>query len=51
MLLVLLIKIDDNGNLRCRARGEYASRDWERMSGHPVYFAETFIDPGCFRGT
>jgi hypothetical protein len=27
------------------------SDDWERMYGHPVYFAETFIDPGCFRGT
>jgi Domain of unknown function (DUF4338) len=24
--------------------------DWERMYGHPVYFAETFIDPGRFRG-
>jgi hypothetical protein len=21
------------------------------MYGHPVYFAETFIDPGRFRGT
>jgi len=27
------------------------SQDWERMYGHPVYFAETFIDPGRFRGT
>jgi hypothetical protein len=27
------------------------ARDWERMYGHPVYFAETFIDPGRFRGT
>jgi hypothetical protein len=27
------------------------SRDWERTYGHPVYFAETFIDPGRFRGT
>jgi hypothetical protein len=26
------------------------SQDWERMYGHPVYFAETFIDPGRFRG-
>jgi hypothetical protein len=25
--------------------------DWERIYGHPVYFAETFIDPGRFRGT
>jgi hypothetical protein len=24
---------------------------WERMYGHPVYFAETFIDPTRFRGT
>jgi hypothetical protein len=27
------------------------SDDWERMYGHPIYFAETFIDPGRFRGT
>jgi hypothetical protein len=26
------------------------SADWDRMYGHPVYFAETFIDPGRFRG-
>jgi hypothetical protein len=26
-------------------------RDWERTYRHPVYFAETFIDPGRFRGT
>jgi len=25
--------------------------DWERMYSHPVWFAETFIDPGRFRGT
>jgi hypothetical protein len=27
------------------------SSDWERIYGHPIYFAETFIDPGRFRGT
>jgi hypothetical protein len=27
------------------------SDEWDRMYGHPVYFAETFIDPGRFRGT
>jgi hypothetical protein len=27
------------------------SDDWNRMYGHPVYFAETFIDPERFRGT
>lgn len=27
------------------------SADWERMYSHPVYFVETFIDPGRFRGT
>ncbi|MBV8137517.1 MAG: DUF4338 domain-containing protein [Deltaproteobacteria bacterium] len=27
------------------------SRDWEGMYGHPIYFAETFIDPARFRGT
>jgi len=25
--------------------------DWEQLYGHRVYFAETFIDPGRFRGT
>ena len=27
------------------------SRDWEGMYGHPVYFAETFIDPARCGGT
>src|SRR6266853_1884973 len=27
------------------------SGDWRRMYHHPIYFAETFIDPGRFRGT
>jgi hypothetical protein len=27
------------------------SDDWAQMYGHPVYFVETFIDPGRFRGT
>lgn len=27
------------------------SGDWEKLYGHPIYFAETFIDPGRFRGT
>src|SRR3954469_9832532 len=27
------------------------SDDWQRVYFHPVYFAETFIDPGRFRGT
>jgi hypothetical protein len=27
------------------------SADWEQMYRHPIYFAETFIDPGRFRGT
>jgi hypothetical protein len=27
------------------------SDDWQRMYHHPVYFAETFIDPERFRGT
>jgi hypothetical protein len=27
------------------------ARDWERVYGHRVYFLETFVDPGRFRGT
>ncbi len=27
------------------------SEDWQGTYSHPVYFAETFIDPGRFRGT
>jgi hypothetical protein len=27
------------------------SKDWEHLYGHPVYFAETFIEPARFRGT
>lgn len=25
--------------------------EWERVYGHPVYFAETFVDPERFKGT
>lgn len=27
------------------------SQEWQRVYGHPVYFAETFIDPSRYRGT
>ncbi len=27
------------------------SRDWQQLYGHPVYFAETFVDPERFAGT
>jgi Domain of unknown function (DUF4338) len=27
------------------------SKDWVQIYGHPIYFAETFIDPERFRGT
>ena len=26
------------------------SADWQRIYGHPIYFLETFVDPGRFRG-
>jgi hypothetical protein len=31
--------------------GRRLAAEWERVYGHPVYFAETFIDPQRFRGT
>ncbi len=27
------------------------SGDWERLYGHPVYYLESFVEPGRFRGT
>lgn len=27
------------------------SKDWEDLYGHPIYYLETFVDPGRFRGT
>ena len=27
------------------------SADWQRLYHHPIYLAETFIDPARFRGT
>lgn len=27
------------------------SADWQRQYGHPIYFTETFVDPGRYRGT
>lgn len=35
--------------LSCVAR--LISQDWARLYGHPIYFLETFVDPGRFRGT
>jgi Domain of unknown function (DUF4338) len=29
----------------------HISQDWEQFYGHPLYFLETFVDPGRFRGT
>jgi hypothetical protein len=34
--------------LGCMAR--LLPLDWERVYGHPVYYLETFVDPGRFRG-
>ncbi len=31
--------------------GRLLSAEWERVYGHPVYFAETFVDPTRWRGT
>jgi hypothetical protein len=41
-------------NLASHLLGRLARRlpvDWERVYGHPVYYLETFVDPGRFRGT
>ena len=41
-------------NLASYLLGQMAKRlplDWERIYGHPVYYLETFVDPGRFRGT
>ena len=27
------------------------SQDWERLYGHPIYYLESFVEPGRFRGT
>ncbi|HTY64458.1 MAG TPA: DUF4338 domain-containing protein [Acidobacteriota bacterium] len=35
--------------LACMARR--LSADWEHHFGHPLYYLETFVDPGRFRGT
>jgi hypothetical protein len=35
--------------LGCMAR--QLPLDWERVYGHSVYYLETFVDPGRFRGT
>ena len=26
-------------------------QDWQNIYGHPLYFLETFIDPGLYKGT
>ena len=27
------------------------SRDWQKIYGHPIYLAETFVDTSRFKGT
>jgi hypothetical protein len=27
------------------------SADWEKVYGHPIHFAETFVEPARYRGT
>ena len=46
----LTVYVSDNGAPFTRI-ASLLSHDWERLYGHPVYFAETFIDPERFRGT
>jgi hypothetical protein len=41
-------------NLASHLLGRMAKQlpaDWERIYGHPIYYLETFVDPGRFRGT
>jgi hypothetical protein len=41
-------------NLASHVLGRIAlriSQDWQNLYGHPLYFLETFVDPGRFRGT
>ena len=41
-------------NLASHLLGRMAQQlpaDWARVYGHPVYYLETFVDPGRFRGT
>ena len=50
-LLLPFVKVQHLAShiLGCMAR--QLPQDWERVYGHPIYYLETFVDPGRFRGT
>lgn len=50
-LLLPFVKVQHLAShiLACMAR--QLPLDWQRIYGHPVYYLETFVDPGRFRGT
>ncbi len=50
-LILPFVKVPHLGShiLACMARR--LPLDWERIYGHSIYYLETFVDPGRFRGT
>lgn len=50
----LLLPFVEVQHLASHILGRLARRisdDWQQLYGHPIYYLETFIDPGRFRGT
>jgi hypothetical protein len=50
-LILPFVKVKHLGSHILACMSHQLPVDWERIYGHPVYYLETFVDPGRFRGT
>ena len=50
-LILPWIRVPHLGSHILGRMAKVVGRDWQEVYGHPVYFLETFVDPGRFRGT
>lgn len=50
-LILPFIKVQHLGSHLLGGISRRLPLDWEYVYGHPIYYLETFIDPGRFRGT
>jgi hypothetical protein len=50
-LILPWVKVEHLASHLLGAMTRRLSADWQRLYGHPMYFAETFVDPERFRGT
>jgi len=50
-LILTWVRVPHLGSHILGRMAKIVARDWQAVYGHRVYFLETFVDPGRFRGT